>query len=86
MENMEMENVELNLNEMEEAAGGKNNGGYTYRPAARPGRRIYQIQSRDTLIKIAKRFGTTADYLMKINPELTNRNFIVAGCYIYVPA
>ena len=77
---------ELALNEMEDVTGGKNEGGFTSKPREKRGCRIYRIQSGDTLIKIAKRNGTTADYLMKINPQLTNRNFIIAGCYIYVPA
>ena len=81
-----MDNMELNLNEMEEVVGGKNEGGYLKKPAARTGRKIYRIVSGDTLIKIANRNNTTVDKIMAINPELKNRNFIVAGCYIYVPA
>ena len=81
-----MDNMELNLNEMEEVVGGKNEGGYLRKPAARAGRKIYKIVSGDTLIKIANRNNTTVDKLMAINPELKNTNYIVAGCYIYVPA
>jgi len=81
-----MENMELDLNELEEVTGGKNEGGYAKKPAARRGRSIYRIVSGDTLGKIARRYGTTVDQLMAINPELKNKNFIVAGCYIYVPA
>jgi len=83
---MDTMNKELSLNEMEDVNGGKDNGGYTKKPREKNGCKIYKIQSHDTLIKIAKRYGTTADQLMKLNPQLTNRNFIVAGCYIYVPA
>ena len=78
--------MELNLNEMELIVGGKNEGGFEKKPAARAGRKIYRVVHGDTLIKIARRFNTTADKLMSINPELKNRNFIVSGCYIYVPA
>ena len=81
-----MDNMELNLNEMEEVVGGKNEGGYVKKPAERAGRKIYKVVSGDTLIKIARRHNTTADKLMAINPELKNKNYIVAGCYIYVPA
>lgn len=81
-----MDNMEMNLEEMEEIAGGKSNGGFARKPGEKAGCRIYRIQSGDTLIKIAKRHHTTADHLMRINPQLTNRNFIVAGCYIFVPA
>ena len=78
-------NMELNLNEMEEVVGGKNEGGFLKKPAARTGRKIYRIVHGDTLIKIAHRHNTTVDKLMAINPELKNRNYIVAGCYIYLP-
>ena len=81
-----MDNMELNLNEMEEVVGGKNEGGYVKKPAARAGRKIYRVASGDTLIKIAHRYNTTVDKIMAMNPELKNRNFIVSGCYIYVPA
>ena len=79
-------NMELNLNEMEEVVGGKNEGGFLKKPAACTGRKIYRIVHGDTLIKIAHRHNTTVDKLMAINPELKSRNFIVSGCYIYVPA
>ena len=79
-------NMELNMNEMEEVTGGKNEGGYLKKPAARAGRKIYRIEHGDTLIKIAHRYNTTVDKIMAMNPELKNRNFIVSGCYIYVPA
>lgn len=77
---------ELNLNELEEVTGGKDNGGYTRRPAPKAGCDIYQIVKGDNLTRIAKRFNTTVSYLMAINPELTNANFIVEKHYIYVPA
>ena len=80
-----MDNMELNLNEMEEVVGGKNEGGYVKKPAAHAVRKIYRIASGDTLIKIAHRNNTTVDRIMTINPELKNKNYIVAGCYIYLP-
>ena len=78
--------TELTADALEQASGGKDNGGFAHKPRAKAGCQIYQIKHGDTLIKIAKRYGTTADHLMRINPELTNRSFIVSGCYIYVPA
>ena len=81
-----MDNMEMTMNEMEEVTGGKNEGGFTRKPRAKAGRAIYKVKSGDTLIKIAKRYGTTAQYLMTINPELIRMNYIVAGCYIFVPA
>lgn len=81
-----MENMELNLNEMEDVTGGRNKGGYDKKPGAKRGCKIYKVVHGDTLIKIANRYGTTVDRIMAVNPELTNKNFIVAGCYIYIPA
>ena len=81
-----MDNMELNMNELEQVVGGKNEGGYAKKPAERTGRKIYHIVSGDTLGKIARRNNTTVDKIMAINPELKNMNYIVAGCYIYLPA
>ena len=84
--NVNTNETELNMETLEQVSGGKDNGGFARKPKAKAGCQIYQIKHGDTLIKIAKRYGTTADHLMRINPELTNRSFIVSGCYIYVPA
>ncbi len=81
-----MDNMELNLNEMEAVTGGKNEGGYAKKPGAKRGCTIYKIVHGDTLIRIAQRNNTTVDKIMAVNPELINKNFIVAGCYIYIPA
>lgn len=80
-----MENNELNLEELGEVSGGKNEGGYDRRPPEKAGCVIYKIVHGDTLTKIANHYRTTVDKIMRVNPELKNRNFIVAGCYIYVP-
>ena len=80
-----MDNMELNLNELEDVSGGKNGGGFTRRPEDREGRSIYQIEKGDTLGKIARRNGTTVNDIMAVNPELKNKNYIVSGCYIYIP-
>ena len=71
MDNME----ELNLEQIEEVTGGKNEGGYVKKPAAKRGCKIYRIVH-----------GTTVTKLMAINPELQNKSFIVSGCYIYIPS
>ena len=81
-----METMELDLNQMEEITGGKNEGGYDTKPRAKRGCTIYRIVSRDTLTKIANRYKTTVAKIMAVNPELKNKNFIVTGCYIYIPA
>ena len=80
-----MENKELNLEEMEEIIGGKNNGGYDRRPQEKPGCVIYKIGAGQTLGKIARANGTTVEQIMKVNKELKNPNFIRAGAYIYLP-
>ena len=77
---------ELNMNEMEAVTGGKNEGGYDRKPRAKKNCFIYKIQSGDTLTKIANRNDTTVQAIMRVNPELKNPNFIVAGCYIFIPA
>ena len=79
-----MENKELNLNEMEEIAGGR--GGSPHMLPEKPGYKVYKIKSHDTLSKIAGRNHTTADHLKAINPTIHNVNDITAGFYIYVPA
>ena len=79
MENMK----ELNLEEMEEAAGGR--GGSPYILPEKKGYIIYQISRGDTLGKIARRFGTTVQKIAAANPTITNVNDITTGYYIYIP-
>ena len=79
-----MENKELNLNEMEEI-----NGGFGGSPTPLPkksGFDVYKIKSGDNLTRIAKAYKTTVNYLMSINPTITDKNDITAGYYIYVPS
>ena len=79
-----MDNMnELNLNEMEEISGGAGGSKTPLPPKA--GFDVYKIQSGDNLTRIAKKFNTTVDYLFAINPDITNKNFIRAGYYMYVP-
>ena len=76
---------ELNLEEMEKVTGGGNEGGYEKKPRDKDGCFIYKICHGDTLVKIARRNGTTESRIMSVNPELRNKNFIEAGHYIYIP-
>lgn len=86
MENNELSvNAELDLNELEEAAGGKKCGGFDKKPKAKAHCKIYQIVHGDTLTKIANRNNTTVAKIMAVNPELTSASFIVSGLYIYIP-
>ena len=50
------------------------------------GGQTYYVQSGDTLRKIASRFGTTVDELVRLNPQITNPNLIYAGQAITLPA
>ena len=72
--------AELNVEELEQAAGGK----YPVLPK-KAGYKVYQIQPGDTLYKLAKANKTTVDKLMACNPQITDRNLIRAGAYMYIP-
>ena len=76
---------EMNLNELEQVTGGKNEGGYDHKPKAKRGCTIYKVVHGDTLTKIANRNNTTVKKIMAVNPELTDAGFIVSGLYICIP-
>ena len=79
-----MDKMEMNLNEMENITGGAAGSEAPLTPKA--GCDVYRIVGNDNLTKIAKKFNTTIDYLMYLNNGIiTNRNFIRAGFYMYVP-
>ena len=80
-----MDNMELNMNEMEQVAGGRMKGGSASPLPEKEGFTVYKIKSGDRLGKIAKKFHTTVDYLDSINPTIKNVNDITTGYYIYVP-
>jgi LysM repeat protein len=46
----------------------------------------YYVQKGDTLRIIAKKYGTTVDALLKLNPQITNQNLIYVGQAIAVPS
>jgi len=74
---------ELNLNEMESVSGGR--GGSPYELPEKEGFFVYHIVRGDTLGKLGKRFGTTAEKIKAANPTIKNINDITAGYYIYIP-
>ncbi len=79
-----MDNKELNLNEMEEISGGAAGSSTPLPP--KEGCACYKILGGENLTRIAAKFNTTVDYLMYINKDIiTNKNFIRAGFYMYVP-
>jgi LysM repeat protein len=47
---------------------------------------VYEVISGDTLRKIAARFDTTIDEILKINPQIKNANLIHPGDKINIPA
>jgi LysM repeat protein len=49
------------------------------------GTNSYTVQSRDTLLSIARRFNTTVAVLLRANPGITNANVLSVGQIIYLP-
>ena len=79
-----MSNVELNMDQMESVSGGR--GGSPTKLPEKTGYIVYQIVGDDNLTKIAKKFNTTVNAIMKANPTtIDNKNFIRAGFWIYIP-
>jgi LysM repeat protein len=54
-------------------------------PTTPPGGQIYYAQRGDTLRRIAARFSTTVDVLLRLNPQITNPNVIYVGQAITIP-
>ena len=54
-------------------------------PPTNPGGQFYYAQSGDTLRKIAARFNTSVDAILKLNPQITNPNLIYVGQAISIP-
>lgn len=46
----------------------------------------YYVAKGDTLRKIAAKFGTTVDAILKLNPKITNPNVIYVGQAITIPS
>ncbi len=84
MENNEMIMNELNVNEMEEVAGGR--GGSRKMLPDKAHYVVYRIQKGDTLSFLAYDCRTTVKALMRANPTIKNPNDITAGYYIYLPS
>ena len=73
-----MEAVELSMEEMDQVAGGYK------RPIDKKGFIIVQIVRGDTLIKIANRYNTTVEQIMKDNPKIKDKRLIYTGDYLYI--
>ena len=73
-----MDNMnELNLNEMNNIVGGA--GGSPHPLPDKSGCIVYRIARGDTLGKIARRYGTTAERIKAVNTTVHNVNDITAG-------
>lgn len=48
--------------------------------------KVYVVQKGDTLFKIAQRFGTTVEAILKANPEIKDPNKIFPGQKILIPS
>jgi LysM repeat protein len=51
-----------------------------------PGVQVYYVQKGDTLRKIASKFSSTVDAVLKVNPQISNANIIYVGQVITIPA
>jgi LysM repeat protein len=54
-------------------------------PPPAPSGQTYYVQKGDTLRKIADKFGTTVEVLLKANTQITNSNLIYVGQAITIP-
>jgi LysM repeat protein len=55
-------------------------------PPPLPGGQAYYVQRGDTLRKIASKFSSTVDALLRANPQISNPNVIYVGQAITIPA
>ena len=51
-----------------------------------PSGQVYYVQKGDTLRKIASKFSTSVDAILKVNPQIGNANIIYVGQAISIPA
>ena len=80
MENIEMIAEELTDDQMSDVSGG------VFRPLPeKEGFLVYQVQYRDALSRIARKYNTTVYRIMKANPKIKDANRIYTGQYIYIP-
>jgi LysM repeat protein len=55
-------------------------------PQPVPSGQVYYVQRGDTLRKIASKFSTTVDAILRVNPQISNQNVIYVGQAISIPA
>ncbi len=66
-------------------AGGTTPPPATTQPPPQPGPSTYTVQRGDTLGNIARRFNTTIQILIQLNPQIINPNLIYPGQVINLP-
>ncbi len=54
-------------------------------PPPPPSGQTYYVQRGDTLRKIASKFSTTVDAILRVNPQISNVNVIYVGQAITIP-
>lgn len=57
----------------------------TQPPPPPPSGQTYYVQKGDTLRKIASKFSTTVEEILKVNPQISNPNVIYVGQAIKIP-
>ena len=75
-----MEAMELSMDEMKDIAGGFK------KPAEKEGFILYQVKKGDNLNRIAIAHHCTVKEMLKWNPQITDKNLIVVGQYLYIKA
>lgn len=58
----------------------------TQPPPPPPSGQTYYVKKGDTLRKIASKFSTTVNAILKVNPQITNPNLIYVGQAIKIPS
>lgn len=51
-----------------------------------PSGQVYYVQRGDTLRRIASKFSTTVEAILRVNPQISNPNLIYVGQAISIPA
>jgi LysM repeat protein len=58
----------------------------TQPPPPPPGGQTYYVQKGDTLRRIASKFSTTVNEILRVNPQISNPNVIYVGQAISIPS
>ncbi len=78
-----IEAMELNMEEMDQVAGGASRFKTVTEKA---GFIIYKVKKGDTLIRIASTHHCTVSDILRWNPKITDKSRIYANEYLYIRA